>query len=121
MVGTPTPILSLSAFRRTISLGRSLRWKEESGPITGVQATTPSQAEQGVRVLVCQAAVAGQTPAWEALLRDPFPSPATTGNRSGNPPHKFFELHLETSRAICSAGQTPGFLVHQKCHVCLFF
>lgn len=81
----------------------------------------PARPWQGAQVLMRRAAAAGQTPAREALLRDPFPSPATTGNRSGNPSHKFFKLHLETSQAICSAGQAPGFLVHQKCRVCLFF
>lgn len=80
-----------------------------------------SASGEGVRSLVCRAVATGRMPAQEALLREPFPSPATTGNRSGNPPHKFFKLHLEARRAICRAGWVPGSLVHQKCRVCLFF
>lgn len=128
-VRTHAPLLSLcfpkDDFPRAVSVTMEQRWVAQEGGERSHRSVArpllPAWPWQGVCVLLRQAAAAGRMPAQEALLRDPFPSPATTGNRSGNPPHKFFKLHLETSQAICSTGQAPGFLVHQKCRVCLFF
>lgn len=78
-------------------------------------------SREGVHGLVLQAAATGRMLAWEVLLRDPFPFLLPQAPARVNPSHKFFKVHLETSQAICSAGHVPGFVVHQKCRVCLFF
>lgn len=90
-------------------------------PQEGGQDTTPRWPWQGVHVLVLQAAATGRMPAWEVLLRDPFPFLLPQAPARVNPPHKFFKLHLETGQAVCRAGRVPGCVVHQKCRVCLLF